>query len=198
MMRRLWVLVLAILSVITFVTGFGAANELGLLLKDFEAQFNNSSISGHGGYKSPAQRCNITFSQALGKDDLDLLDNNVELGVALNPNFDLVLGGAFDYDQVYCCEFFEVFGSVGGRYKFFQHCDFNSYLYGSVGLGYRQDGYFTSNYKKTKAGIGFTQKISDRFGVVGEAGLRCVNYSGEPFDFTNIASTASLGLRYYF
>ncbi len=194
---KFWGIILVIISFLTVCAGSFASNsELDLLLKDLKVEWQNPD-KGHGGDKC-GERHNITFKREIGQfADTELLDTSVELGIAVNPKIDLVVGATFFYDKICYFEDFGIFASLGARYKFYQRRDFNSYLYSSWGVGYEANEWYTERYSRSKFGLGLAYDLSEHFGLVGEAGIRHTSYEG-PISVSVLGSDASVGLRYYF
>lgn len=195
MRMKLWGIILVIISLVTMCASTWAGNdELDLLLKDLKIEWQKPN----DGRDRWQPRHNITFKREIGQfADSPLLDNSVELGIAVNPRFDLVVGTTFNYYNIYDFEHFGIFASLGARYKFYQRSKFHSYLYGNCGIGYETNDYFTERYKRSKLGLGLVYDLSDNFGLVGEAGTRFTCYEG-PISVFVVGSDASVGLRYYF
>jgi hypothetical protein len=197
MRMKFWGIILVIITFVTICAATWAeSNELDLLLKDLKIEWQKPG-GDHGKDKCPP-RHNITFKREIGQfADSPLLDNSVELGIAINPKFDLVLGTTFVHKNIYYFEDFGIFASLGARYKFYQRRDFDSYLYTSCGIGYERNEWFAERYKRSKFGLGLEYDLSDHFGLVGEAGIRYTCYEG-PISVSVFGSDASVGLRYYF
>jgi hypothetical protein len=139
---------------------------------------------------------NLTVKRQLGEES-PLLDNSIELGIALNETTDLVAGASVSFTDFEGYEDFEIFSSLGARHKFLQRDAFNAYVYGSLGVGYRTNEFYTAHYTRKKLGLGLNYDLSENLALAGEAGARVASYEG-PLEVTKVASDAAVGLRYYF